>query len=67
MLTIYRVTDNSTEYCMFTMQLIRAIYVEISVWATDTATLKGSVPSVMMNCESFEFFVPLFAIATIPR
>lgn len=29
--------------------------------------IRKSIPSVMKNCESFEFFVPPFAIATSPR
>jgi hypothetical protein len=34
----------------------------VTIWRGDMDT-----PSVIMNCESFEFFDPLFAIATIPR
>ena len=28
---------------------------------------RGNIPSVMKNCDSFEFFVPSFAITTSPR
>ena len=47
------------------MKLVRTIYglgqgeVEEGV--------RQDQPSVIKNCESFEFFVPLFAIPTRPR
>lgn len=49
---------------MLAMQLVRAICGRVSRSPTEKPC---NIPSVMKNWESFEFFVPLLAMATSPR